>query len=457
MRWTFGLIVVAVAVGVGYLEPGASAYGQIVVPGAYGDDGVLDPNSNLVIDLGLAQDGVWDDPNHPSPGHGLYDPNQWAVVFRYSSVNIRSGKTVTFLNHPSGAPVVWLVSGSVTIAGTVSLNGTSSNTNGAPTTPGPGGFRGGQSYIATTPGGGGFGPGGGFYHNGSVHGSGGSYGAAGTIPGGAPAPTYGNAGVFPLLGGSGGSAADSTGGHSGGAGGGAILIAAASSVTVSGSLTANGGNPNSNSWNGGGSGGAIRLIADTLTVPPGAYVKANGGSTNNAYPGGDGRIRFEMNHSTISGAVSPGPSQGSPVSQVWLWPDLTVPRIGTIMVADQIVPPDPRARFDVPSQDLTFNTTAPLIVTISAHNIPLDWNMKVRVVPKSGQDFTVSATLASGDEQLSYWQTQITLPNGFAAIQVRASAPPSGQARQPAHPEPMVDAAPAAALLPLAKPWAAVW
>ena len=131
-----------------------------IVPGANdgspgcGTDGVFDPNANIVIDLRLAAYGL--DPNgvpyewdsvSPVPGRGIYDPNKWAVVFKYSSVNVGSGKTVSFINHPSGAPVVWLVQGNVTIAGTVSVNGQDRMDNGEYAVGGPGGFRGSMPFV----------------------------------------------------------------------------------------------------------------------------------------------------------------------------------------------------------------------------------------------------------------------------------------------------------------------
>ena len=77
-----------------------------------------------------------------TPGAGVYDPNQWAVVFKYSSVIVDGVYTVTFKNHPSHAPVVWLVSGDVTLAGEVNLDGQPWVYAPALAEPGPGGFRG---------------------------------------------------------------------------------------------------------------------------------------------------------------------------------------------------------------------------------------------------------------------------------------------------------------------------
>ncbi len=173
--------------------------------GSDGSDGAFNPQSNVVIDLSLAATGPWNMPS-PVPGQGVYDPDKWAVVFKYTTVNIPAGVGVTFLNHLSGAPVVWLASSNVSITGKVSAKGMDGATwpnLPAFAIPGPGGFEGGRAIRSspTLPSCG-LGPGGGGrYQNQS-----GLY-------------SYGNESILPLIGGSGGLATTLNGG---GAGGGAI-------------------------------------------------------------------------------------------------------------------------------------------------------------------------------------------------------------------------------------------
>ena len=79
-----------------------------------GSDGAFNPVASVEIDLGLATNNnpsVWSDNNFANAGNGVYDRVKWAVVFKYSSVNIPAGVTVIFKNHPTHAPVVWLVQG----------------------------------------------------------------------------------------------------------------------------------------------------------------------------------------------------------------------------------------------------------------------------------------------------------------------------------------------------------
>ncbi len=116
-------------------------------------------------------------------------------------VYVASGMTVTFTNHASGAPVVWLVNRGVTIQGTVNLNGAAGiYANASYSAGGPGGFRGGIGRYWYGTGSPGFGPGGGQLT--ASTGGNGSYKHVG-IGGG---PAYGNDRILPLIGGSGGAA-----------------------------------------------------------------------------------------------------------------------------------------------------------------------------------------------------------------------------------------------------------
>ena len=192
-----------------------AAHAEITVPGADGSDGVFNPTANVTIDLSQATTLQWDQAS-PVAGKGVYDPNKWAVIFKYSSVNVPTGVTVTFKNHPSRAPVVWLVSGDVTIAGSVRLDG-QGNAGEFLSEPGPGGFRGGrangQANIA--PPSGGFGPGGSPYLAGWA-----SHRTAGYVENGKSGAVYGHA--LSLMGGSGGAGYHDRSGSAlgGGAGGG---------------------------------------------------------------------------------------------------------------------------------------------------------------------------------------------------------------------------------------------
>ncbi len=299
-------------IALGCLATATSARAGLVLPASVnGSDGPLTTAVNSgtkTINLSQAITGSCDQDNSADAGKGVYDPAKWAVVFKYSSVNIASGSTITFANHGSRAPVVWLVNGDVTITGIVNLNG--ANYDGTvPSEPGPGGFRGGEGSLGPTqPASGGFGPGGGYFPN-----STGVYDAT-PSPVSGSAPVYGNARILPLIGGSGGSYSSG-----GGAGGGAILIAATGTITVNGAIRARGGSTSYIS----GSGGAIKLIADIVTGS--GTLDA---SSHDPSWGGKGRIRIEANTIPTSSTlnIAPEPSkQLPPDDPVLLWPPDNAP------------------------------------------------------------------------------------------------------------------------------------
>ena len=305
-----------------------AALSAITIPGADGSDGALHVteadcvNGVYVINLARAATKAWD-AKPEIAGNGVYDPDKWAVVFKYSSVTIDEGCTVRFTNHPANPPVYWLVKGDVTINGILCLDGGRGqdyyDTGMAKcATPGPGGFAGGlgMTYDSVngvfTYGGGGYGPGGAVasYYSSGASGYGSTYGGSYANFGlqndteyyrsASLGHLYGNETLMPLLGGSGGSgvnysynAMGRTGGGAGGAGGGAICIAASGKVTLAGAIYARGGRGgigkpsyshvenksrvqngktinytveyyNLRYYGAGGSGGAVRILADSL-------------------------------------------------------------------------------------------------------------------------------------------------------------------------------------------------
>jgi len=397
----------------------SSALAQIDV-GSDGSDGAFEPVTNTVVDLSLAGTG---------PGSGVYDATEWAVIFNYTSVDIPAGVTVSFTNHPSGAPVIWLVSGDVTIAGTISLDG-ESNTGNAARAPiaGPGGFRGGRAFLSDeSEGAGGHGPGGGAYSAGvNNHGQGGSYGTVGGYN--AADSTYGNEKIVPLIGGSGGSSARGTGGRSGGAGGGAMLIAANNTITLTGTIRTDGGGTTTccGGWyGGGGSGGAIRLVADRTNG--GGSLLARGGAGVGG--GGKGRVRVEANVNELTHAGDPTYTQDFPDVPPMIFPPAASPIVAvtqlTVGGVDIPVPADPSAKFEFPSQDVSIDALDPITVHVSATDVPLDWIVEVRAVAKSGSTVTAVAEPLAGTEASSTTTALVTLPRGFTALQVRAAAPPA--------------------------------
>lgn len=430
----------------------SAASAELTIPGSDGSDGAFNPTENTIINLGQAAQASWNT-SSPQQGQGVFDPAVRAVVFKYASVTIPAGVTVTFLNHPSNAPVVWLVQGTVDIAGTLSVNGTDGYDYGQTArnaSGGPGGFYGGRGRddgSDTRAAGGG--PGGGSLAN-DVNGAGGSHATAG---GGASGPTYGRASLLPLIGGSGGAGASGlqwqfesqyfVHGAGGGGGGGALLIACNTVVRLrsTGQLTANGGRGGRTpsyaygvyGWHdtapkgtgGGGAGGGIRVVADSIQLDGGttltalsgvgSYVGTQGSSQPGGYDGGLGRIRLEYNQLAVDTAavITPAPSTGEPGA---LWPDSSTPWVRAVSLNSMAINPNPSGGLMYPCIDLvgTFSTASTLV--LQSGNIPDTAIMTVRVTSVIGDAVTVEATNVGPNQ----WQATITVPFGVVSIQARA-------------------------------------
>ncbi|MFA5087047.1 MAG: DUF2341 domain-containing protein, partial [Candidatus Paceibacterota bacterium] len=235
----------------------------------------------------------------------------------YTNVTIAAGAalTVDSWNGSKNGVMAFNASGTVTVSGTIDLNGKGfSGGAGCPTS----GFFGMQGYsyagIPAYSGGPNFsGAGGGRYDAG---GAGGGYmtaGSAGIIPakGGGPAglagSAYSNPTLTKLLLGSGGSGGGGTGdscprpGGAGGAGGGIIFISANTVNVPSGGIIrsnantgatggTNGGCRQGAGGGGGGAGGSLKIISPTRTLTGTVSVLAGGGGAGGSqtYPGGAG-------------------------------------------------------------------------------------------------------------------------------------------------------------------------
>ncbi|HWL95655.1 MAG TPA: hypothetical protein VNT79_19205 [Phycisphaerae bacterium] len=418
------------------------ANGQITVPGANGSDGAFSPVSNTTINLALSPNGAFDaaNPDPATPLTGVYDAAKWAVVFRYTNVNIPAGVTVNFENHPKGAPVVWLVSGSVTIAGTININGSAAvGASVVRSIPGPGGFAGGaRGLLPNIDGTAGSGPGGASYRadTNDGAGSGGGFGLPGSCgwpscaATAAPGIDYGNLRILPLIGGSGGGAGRSSfvNVSNAGAGGGAILMAAANTITITGQITANGGDGSVAAGRGGGagSGGGIRLVANQINST--GSLRAVGGSAVSNFgdsggAGAVGRIRAEGNNVSISDST-PSFSAGLPGATATIWPPASAPRVTITQVHTQAAPADPKAGYDFPA-DVAVTNPNVMAVRLQCANVPIDGSadVYVRVVPNKGEDFIVEAVFVSGTLASSIWEAQTQLPDGFSVLQARAILP----------------------------------
>jgi len=434
----------------GWLTAGL-VHADIPLPVSNFTDGPLIRNSatptNICIDLSQAVTGVWTDSTvGTNQTRGIYDPEKWAIVFKYTSVNIGANVTICFTNHPSHAPVVWIVQGDVTINGRVSLDGEPGNTFARHTEPGPGGGYGGIGETSDAlPASDGFGWGGGI---GSTVGGAGSYANFGanyfysdvSLPvsaNGMPGPIYGTASCVPLRGGCGGSGSGEPGlpaGYpqfgfdrsvlSGGAGGGAFLIIAGRNVIVNGALSANGGPAVAGptlGLGGGGSGGAIRLVAESV-IGSGRLI-AYGTSTGISSPrwsnsrnydakstGGSGRIRIETVRNQLGGLTTlPGasvvPLSGTPQ----LWPAPAAPAVRIFRVAQTAITSTPLGNIDSGFTDAQVNAGPnETEVIIEGANLATNAVVELRLVPKFGRSEVVTASFCSecgpASGTTNYWR-----------------------------------------------------
>ena len=416
----------------------ASAAPQINV-GSNGSDGAFVAAGNVVIDLAT---------------QGTYDSANWRVVFNYTSIDIQPGAVVTFLPHPTNAPVVWLSQGDVSIAGTVNLGGQPGTVppNYGRARGGPGGFRGGAPGPAGTQqlnwqNSGGFGPGGGLSYIGNqggwTGGGGGhtSNGGNGHAPGGT---AYGDPEVTWLVGGSGGGAgcpsngANSTGG---GGGGGAILIASNSMVHVTSTaeIGADGGASVQVNLHlgGGGAGGAIRIVADTidLDMPSNGQVPlhARGGSggINGGGTGSEGRIRFEANQLDLQAQTLP-PAVTGPVGSIL--PPAGSPTVTIVSVNGLQVPADPMAVLSTGTSlpDVELAAGLPEEIVVRTTNVALNAPVYLHLTNERGghQVYTVTDGVTNplvptgGPEmEAEVSLLGLTMPKQFTALQVRVVLP----------------------------------
>lgn len=407
------------------------------VSGSTGADGAFSPIINTTVDLSQAGTGA---------GTGVYDAAHWAIVFNYTGVTVPSGVTVTFKNHPSGAPVVWLVAGSAKVSGIINLsgaNGLSASVAPSYAEPGPGGFQGGRRTIETgvTPGTAGLGPGGAQWTGSAGTGANGGYGTLGsndfvTASGGGA--TYGNEAILPLIGGSGGSAGDapfsSFGG--GGAGGGAILVAASDSIVIStpGAILARGGNGSNSARGGGGSGGAIRLIADA--VGGDGILRANGGAWNNngAVTGGKGRIRVESPVAYLTDVGDPAYAATSVPGPIF--PDASAPTLAVTSVSTAQgtvpAPADPLAGILTTDVLVPDSLVVPVTLHIVATNVPTGTTVDVLVIRDAGPRETFTSTPLSGSLVSSTATCVISLARGRKTeVLLRVNFTPAGPVTSP--------------------------
>jgi hypothetical protein len=332
-------------------------------------------------------------------------------IFNFTTINIASGVT---LNMPADVlrnrSVIWLASGTVTIAGTLNLAGANGSAESGGTGNNPG-----QGRYPAMPGAGGF-PGGVGQYLSSPATNGDGYGAGVTSStgGGSAVYAYNSNMLDPLVGGAGGAGGaigGGTAGGNGGAGGGAIRIVSTTSISVSGSILAYGGNPTGgvSGYSGGyGSGGAIHLVAPTVT---------NTGTLNaNGVVNPIGVVKVSANTASIGGGVTGqytlGPLYNPPLPA-------GVPAVKVVSVNGTNAPSDVTG--SALSPDFTIATTSTVTVNISAAYIPLGTVVTLHLNSEQGNDATISCSALAGTLASSTAScTGVTFPQGVTITDIKA-------------------------------------
>jgi hypothetical protein len=397
-----------------------NAQAQTYSSGSTGADGPFAPTGNIALQM-------------PSDG-----------VFNFTTVNIPTGVTVTFIKNASNTPVTILASGDITIAGTINVNGSNglpTSSTGAVVNPGgaggPGGYSGGTGGARATTNNSpfdGIGPGGGiccYVSSNSaslVFGVGGSYGGNSSF-----------ISLIPLFGGSGGSGGNSNStyaGASGGGGGGAIVIASSTKITVPGTITANGGIGGiDNLWSvyyggysyyinqgGSGSGGAIRLVAPQI-AGTGSLQAAGGvlsvGYDNGKLSGGSGKIRLEVATLSFSGTINPAPSTSVSLGPVTATSNpalISLPSLTFSSVGTTSSPVTPGGSYSSADVSLPQGTTNPVAVNLVAVNIPVGTAFTIRLIPQFASSTSYNTSPSTGTFSSSTASTNVTFPVGQVSV-----------------------------------------
>jgi hypothetical protein len=362
-----------------------------VSTGSNGSDGAFNPTTSMVVDMHDHPDGI----------------------YQYSSVNIPSGVTVTFVTNANNTPVTWLVQGNCVISGTVDVRGQNGSSN-QPGQGGPGGGAGGYGGQGLSPHPQrGVGLGGGDAGSTSfTRGGNGSYATVGSTGNNEAAPglSYGNKYDLPLRGGSGGGGYFYELNGGGGGGGGAMLIASDSAILLNGMVLASGGYGGGGSYGGGGgSGGGIRLLAPRIAGGGGVDCTSNFG--------GSGYVRLDVLDDQFSGLLSGSVTRG--FNPILIAPPQTA-TLAIQSVAGNAVPVNPTGVLSTPDVTIAGQQANPIPVVVSCANIPLSTPITVVVKPVNGVMVLGSTVNSTGTLALSTATASLNMPRGGGIIYATA-------------------------------------
>ena len=185
------------------------------------------------------------------------------------------------------------------------------------------------------------------------------------------------------------------------------------SITVTGTITANGG---AGHYNGGqppgsGAGGGIRLVAPSIAGT--GTITAAGGSATTTCSGADGIVRLESFSATFTGSAGGTLYLATPVN-LFLPASTAQPSIMVTSIGGVPVPPNPLGNFTVP--DVVLNSSSPLTVNIQAANIPAGTTPTVYFTTENFPDQKIVSTplAATATPGITTASATVTLNPGYS-------------------------------------------
>ncbi len=201
-------------------------------------------------------------------------------------------------------------------------------------------------------------------------------------------------------------------------------MASSTRIVVTGAVRANGGNGGPLSLGGcatsagSGSGGAIRLVAPDVT---GAGALQAAGPANVCLGGEprNGRIRLEAFSLGFTGATTPAASVSAapgPVTAASTPALINLPTLRISAVGGVAAPANPSGSYTTADVSLPPGTTNPVLVTLTASNIPVGTIVTVKLIPQAGDPTSGNSGPSTGTFASATATASVTFPSGQVSV-----------------------------------------
>lgn len=128
--------------------------------------------------------------------------------------------------------------------------------------------------------------------------------------------------------------------------------------------------------------------------------------------GGLGIVRLEATTNNFTSAANPSYTYGLPTSIFLANP----PSLNITSIAGVNVPASPTGAYNQPDIILPNTTTNPVVVNVSATNIPLTTTVIVSVIPQYGNSTNYNANSLSGTQTASTTSANVNLPTTYSNV-----------------------------------------